>query len=1265
MLAIILSCVPKKPKIYLQNTAVVNRNGASLLSWITFSYGFLHQKSTARLPAELSLDNVPAVDSSFRTETLRKRFGDVRAGDRIWLRLLRFCQGPLLLQWSFVLLKAIAEFGSRYALFNLLKGMENNDAPGSNSELWKWVGVMLLGMLSGAVADSWLYWVTSGVLHATVVSALDALVIGKMMRRENMNDSNEKPDKSSNSGEMFRDTWSIARAVLDDYHFPLAALKILLDITYLCRLLSVRSLLIGSLFPVATTLLSKRLAQQHQALQRGQVASQRKNTSSLIEMLQTLHHIRLSSLEHLWNRKLLNSIADMQHHRWETTIAFEKLNFFSNLGPILLASVAISVHTIESGQLSPAVAFTALSFFSNLQGIFAELPAKAATLHKSWISLQELQKFVNYPDQIKSAVVTDKVILEAASLAWPGQTGSDKKATFELTSVDLCFPKSELSVIVGPVGSGKSLLLSALLDEAVITAGRLGRPSVGEAVQDGLVPGSTAYVAQPPWIDNCSIRDNIVFGFSFNQERYDRVLQACALIQDLESLADGDTTIAGAGGSSLSGGQKWRVALARAFYSPAELLILEDVLGAVDTPIANWICRHALAGDVATGRTIILATHRPEFCIEAARYVVTVKDGTAVGKSQVPGLSKIKFSATVSSDAHTTKAEETATKPPSEKSSKEPQSQTQAARTTTHTLMRYLSVSGIRLYLAGAFITVCYQCLNAAHSWWLTKWTTDGSSESSQSTAALWNVSLYLLISIVNVVALTSQALVFATAGMAASRSIYESLIQSVLTATLSWIDSTPFGQLYQIIDTDMHVIDNLIAPAFNGILGTFINLGTIIAVSLYSNRFTAISAVTILAVYAYIGPKMIQSGGRLRPLLGPASHPVDDHTNAMIIGRATIRAFGRTPLFMERYCGLADNFSKVGIHIQIGNCWTLIRSGVLGCAFVVTTAAAMVYNNVDAATAGFTITLALQMKGTLSKLLNQVSAIRMGITAADRVIALTEVPTETDTGRRVADWPSRGSVEIKGVTMKYGPDLPPALKDVSLCATSRQRIGIVGRTGAGKSSLTNALLRFVPVTDGQVFIDGVEVAGASLHQLRSSVRLIPQDPVLFSGTLRANIDPFAEKTDEQVQSVLERVRLARAKPTQPSEKAPALGLDTNIESGGTNLSHGQRQLVCLARAILAQCRVLVLDEATSGMDEATDSAIQKIIAEEFCDATVIVVAHKLLTVASFDKIVVMSQGQVFESGSPPELLENKGMFWDMVACSGEQAKIEAAARKV
>ncbi|KAM3511254.1 hypothetical protein MY11210_005123 [Beauveria gryllotalpidicola] len=235
----------------------------------------------------------------------------------------------------------------------------------------------------------------------------------------------------------------------------------------------------------------------------------------------------------------------------------------------------------------------------------------------------------------------------------------------------------------------------------------------------------------------------------------------------------------------------------------------------------------------------------------------------------------------------------------------------------------------------------------------------------------------------------------------------------------------------------------------------------------------------------------------------------------------------------MERYFDLADNSPKVGIHIQIGNCWTPIRSGALGCAFVVTTAAAMVYNNIAAATAGFTSTLALQIKGTLSKLLGRVSAIRMGITAADRVIALTEVPTEPNTGRRIADWPSHGTVEVKGVTVKYGPYLPPALKDVSLSA------------------------RLVSAAHWHRWTDrcwkSLCISFAALSNP------FPQDPVLFSGTLRANIDPFADKTDEQVQAVLERVRLVRDKLTQPSEKPPALSLETTIESGATNLSHGER----------------------------------------------------------------------------------------------------------
>lgn len=1058
----------------------------------------------------------------------------------------------------------------------------------------------------------------------------------------------------------------------------MAALKILLDVFYLARLLSVKSLAAGALFPVITMLLSKNMAQKHQALQRVQTTSQRKTTAYLTEMLQNLHHIRLSSLERFWSRRLRESIEEEQTSRWATTMALEKLNFFSNIGPILLASVAISVHALESGSLSPAVAFTALSFFSNLQGVFAQLPAKAATLHKSWISMQELQQYLQEPEQTLCSTAAEELFLEEASLAWPDTLGKTENDPFALTGVTLRFPRNALSVITGKVGSGKSLLLAALLEEATVTAGRCGRPKLGALGPGGIVAGSTAYVSQPPWIDNCSIRGNIIFGYPFHKTRYETVISACALGQDLAALGGGDMTVAGAGGAALSGGQKWRVALARALYSPTETLILEDVLGAVDTPIAAWICEHALTGEIVAGRTVILATHRPEFCIAAASYTITIDNGTAVGQLQNPVALAPAGSVSSSPKKSVARVQETkAPVSPSEQPERPP-AQPQTSRSTLKIIMFYLRLAGIGMYLFGVFMTICQQILSAGHTWWLTRWTSSEFGESGQHAATFWNVCLYILLSALGVLALAAQSLVFATVGMAASRSLYQYIVQRVLGATLLWIDSTPFGELFDIIDTDMHVLDNLIAPALNGIFATILQLGVIIVVrygnlgaqntliaychySLYSNAYTAVSSIVILAIYAYVGPSMVEPIRRLRGLLGPAAHPVTDHKNAMVLGLTTIRAFGRTQLFMDRFYALLDNSSKVGTHIQIASCWTTMRSGLIGCAFVTATAAAMVYNNIDAATTGFTITMALQMRATLGKLLSQISMIRMGLLAVDRVVGLTEIPSEVDDGREIPDWPSRGALQVDAISMKYGPDLPAVLKDVSFSASSAERIGIVGRTGAGKSSLTNALLRFIELADGNIRIDGVSTTDVALCQLRSVIKIIPQEPLLFSGTLRSNLDPDGDQTDDDLVTVLQRVRLLDNKGGEALPGASFINLDMEVKSGGSNFSHGQRQLICLARAILAQCRILVLDESMSGMDNTTDEVIQQIIQEEFSATTVIVVAHKLLTVAAFDRILVMSQGEICEAGTPAELLAKQGVFADMVRRSGTQSMIEAA----
>lgn len=605
----------------------------------------------------------------------------------------------------------------------------------------------------------------------------------------------------------------------------MAALKIFLDLGYLIRLLGWRSILIGLAMPIILTPMSKALAKKHRALQAKQTTAQSSLSSIITEALQSLHRIRLSSLEKFWERRLLEARTHEQESIWATTLQLEVLNLVSNLGPVMLASVSISMHALDAGYLSPSVAFASLSLFGNLQGVFRELPQKAAQLHKSWTSCQKLQQFLQEPDQVLSSIPSKLMYLDSSSLSWYGEEDSPR---FELNDVTLVFPRGKLSIITGKVGSGKSLLLAALLDEASTRSGRIGKPPAGSSSEkQTIISGSTAFVSQPPWIDDCSVRENIVFGYDFDKERYDQVLRACALDRDLDSLSNGDLTKAGAGGSSLSGGQKCRVALARALYSPAEILVLEDVLGAVDTPIARWICNNALKGELADGRTIILATHRPELCLHSASYVVTVQNGTAVGtvspitepvpdtaSNELPTLSM----PSASQEEKAKMAEPTKSATTTTLNSSKP-----VLRSKLQILWAYMQASGgLQVYILSAFVTVSYRVISAANSWWLTKWK---SSREDQDAATAYNVGVYLFLCAGSAVALSIQSLVFVRIGQAASNSLFNQIVRGILTATLRWIDTTPFGQIVQSLDHDMHTIDRLTAPELNGILSTCIHI--------------------------------------------------------------------------------------------------------------------------------------------------------------------------------------------------------------------------------------------------------------------------------------------------------------------------------------------------------------------------------------------------------------------------------------------------------
>lgn len=550
-------------------------------------------------------------------------------------------------------------------------------------------------------------------------------------------------------------------------------------------------------------------------------------TSSVIsEALHGLRQIRLSSMERLWQDRIFRVRNENLTVAWKVSVLEQLVGLIAALGPVLFASVTISIYAFRTDQFSPSVAFTSINLFGNLHTVIKQLPNQFASLHRTRLCYSKFQKYIQQPEQTHQSISADAVSLCSADLAWT----EDGNAVI-LRNVDVEFPKNGLSLLTGQVGSGKSLLLSALLDEAVVQSGDLGKPRKPEGsptlTEDGVVAGSVALVAQPPWIEDRSVKENITFGCAFNRERYEEVLRACALLHDIAALKNGDGTLAGTAGASLSGGQKWRVALARALYSPAEIIISEDILAAVDTPIARHICDNALNGDLLCGRTMILATHHPEYCSALASCLVSIQNGSATTTYPQPVHQKSSNTTQIQPQNTELVTEKAESSLPSEGTDDATKQIVAHSRPQDYwSLLRaYTQRSGsFRGYIVAVPVVLCYRFIATSNSWWLAKWTsTDRGVAPHRSTT--YDVGVYMLLSVGSAVFMSIQTLLFTRMGHDSSRKLFESLTWRVLKARLSWIDSTPPGQVVQTLNSDMYAIDHRMAPQIIGILNSIVNV--------------------------------------------------------------------------------------------------------------------------------------------------------------------------------------------------------------------------------------------------------------------------------------------------------------------------------------------------------------------------------------------------------------------------------------------------------
>uniref|UniRef100_A0AAG5CWE8 ABC-type glutathione-S-conjugate transporter n=1 Tax=Anopheles atroparvus TaxID=41427 RepID=A0AAG5CWE8_ANOAO len=971
--------------------------------------------------------------------------------------------------------------------------------------------------------------------------------------------------------------------------------------------------------------------------------------------------------------------------------------FVWTMAPFLvtLASFAVFVMADEENVLDPQTAFVALALFNILRFPLAMFPMMITFAMQAWVSIKRIDKFMNSeeldPNNVTHHKSDNAIEVKDGTFSW----GDDAPT---LKNVNITLRRGKLSAVVGGVGTGKSSLISALLGEMEKMKGSVN------------TDGSIAYVPQQAWIQNATLRDNILFGKPFDQKKYDNVIDCCALRPDLAMLPGGDTTEIGEKGINLSGGQKQRVALARAVYADAEIYLFDDPLSAVDAHVGKHIFEKVVGpSGMLVGKSRLLVTHGISFLpfveeifvmkdgeiSESGSYQQlldqkgafaefltqhiqeldeedeeelkliqeTLKDGEAKAivqramstRSDRSGSSngsirKKRVSRAESRNSNKPRAVEAPAQLPSAATLIEKE-ESATGSVGYAVYIKYFKGIGLWLGFWSIFFSVINQGTSIYANIWLTDWSEDPEAATDNSVRDMY-LGVYGGLGGAQSIALLIASIALALGCVRAARELHNSMLESSMRMPMSFFDTTPLGRIMNRFSKDVDVVDNILPQSIRAWLLMFFNVvGVFVVIGISTPVFLAI-VPAFLVIYYLIQKFYIATSRQLKRLESVTRSPIYSHFGESITGQSTIRAYNQQDRFMNESEQRVDYNQLTSYPSIIANRWLAVRLEIIG-AFVVFFAAlfAMVArDSIGQATVGLSISYALQISATLSFLVRMTAEVETNIVAIERLEEYTVLPREAEWTKGTVDkaWPAEGKVEFKDYQIRYRDGLDLVIRGISLNVRGGEKIGIVGRTGAGKSSLTLGLFRIVEAAGGAIIIDGLDISSMGLHQLRSRLTIIPQDPVLFSGTLRMNVDPFNNFSDDQVWKALELSHL------KAFVKGLPAGLAHEIAENGENLSVGQRQLVCLARAILRKTKVLILDEATAAVDLETDDLIQKTIRTEFADCTILTIAHRLNTILDSDRVLVLDKGLVAECDSPQNLLANKeSLFYGMAKNAG------------
>ncbi|KAH7884664.1 ABC protein [Phlebopus sp. FC_14] len=857
-------------------------------------------------------------------------------------------------------------------------------------------------------------------------------------------------------------------------------------------------------------------------------------------------------------------------------------------------------------------------------------------------------------------------------------TPAKEGSIFRVRNVTLTVPRGQLAAIVGPVGSGKSSLLQGIIGEMRKLSGHV---SFG---------GRVAYCPQTAWIQNATLRDNITFGQPFDEERYWRIIEVSCLLPDLRLLPDGDLTEIGEKGINLSGGQKQRVNIARALYFNPEIVIFDDPLSAVDAHVGKALFEDAIIGALRNrGITVILVTHAIHF-LSQVDYIYVMNDGVISESGSYDELiasedgvfakldkeygGRNTDKAEAEGESEDTTEQEVTIEDAKLKSARAREKATGRGKGEGRLMVKEQRTTGsvprgvywAYLVAGRGAVTLPFvllfilgmqgsQIMNTyALVWW--------EANTWHRPNSFYQI-LYACLGIAQAIFTFLLGVSMDFMSCHVSQNLHHESVTKVFYAPMSFFDTTPMGRILGVFGKDVDSVDNQLSFSMRLFLLTLASVaGSVVIVSVLEPYF--LIAVFFIALgYNYFAEFYRASAREVKRLDSMLRSLLYAHFSETLTGLPTIRSYGEMKRFIMANRYYIDLENRSLYLIVTNQRWLAIRLDFMGgiLVFLVALLAVVDVSGINAAQIGLVLTYTTTLSQMCGLVTRQSADVENYMNSVERITQYIrddsipqEAPHEIESTKPKAEWPHQGAIELKDVKMSYRPGLPLVLKGISVVIKGGEKIGVVGRTGAGKSSLMLALYRIVELCSGQITLDGVDISTIGLKDLRTKISIIPQDPLLFSGTIRSNLDPFSRYDDATLWDALRRSCLVdspSAKDEEESVEKPRsnrYNLETIVESEGANLSVGERSLLSLARALVKDCKVVVLDEATASVDLETDNKIQRTIQSEFHDRTLLCIAHRLRTIISYDRIMVLDAGVVVEFDTPYNLYQKGGLFQGM-----------------